>query len=155
MYSPQLPLARSRVLSPSESEVSQADPHPVGGVGGLEASLLSLIHHHHQRSVLLRDRTEKARRDAIRSAGAVSDLLVEAVNGGVQEAFLNQKRIELEIRASAATVSCFMKQTDHWLASTHALNSAIKEIGDFENWMKTMDFECKSINAAIRNIHQP
>ncbi|XP_030537487.2 biogenesis of lysosome-related organelles complex 1 subunit 1-like [Rhodamnia argentea] len=154
MYSPQLPLARTRVLSPSESEICHADPHPVG-VGGLEASLLSLIHHHHHRSVLLRDRTEKARRDAIRSAGAVSDLLVEAVNGGVQEAFLNQKRIELEIRASAATVSRFVKQTDHWLASTHALNSAIKEIGDFENWMKIMDFECKSINAAIRNIHQP
>ncbi|PWZ18750.1 Biogenesis of lysosome-related organelles complex 1 subunit 1 [Zea mays] len=29
-----------------------------------------------------------------------------------------------------------------------------KEIGDIENWMKIMDFDCKSINAAIRNIHQ-
>ncbi|AQK82270.1 Biogenesis of lysosome-related organelles complex 1 subunit 1 [Zea mays] len=29
-----------------------------------------------------------------------------------------------------------------------------REIGDIENWMKIMDFDCKSINAAIRNIHQ-
>ncbi|KAF8018848.1 hypothetical protein BT93_H3669 [Corymbia citriodora subsp. variegata] len=118
------------------------------------ASLVSLIRHHHHQSVVLRDRAEKAKRDAIRSAAAVSDLLVEVVNGGVEEAFINQKRIELEIRALAATASRFMKQTDHWLASTHAINSAIKEIGDFENWMKIMDFDCKSINAAIRNIHQ-
>ncbi|KAI6686996.1 hypothetical protein NL676_032909 [Syzygium grande] len=154
MYSPQLPLARTRVLSPSQLDPAQADSHPVAGGGGLETPLLCLIHHHHHRSVLLRDRAEKAKRDAIRSAAAVSDLLVEAVNGGVQEAFLNQKRIELEIRALAAAVSRFTKQTDHWLASTHALNSAIKEMGDFENWMKIMDFDCKSINAAIRNIHQ-
>ncbi|XP_030537552.1 biogenesis of lysosome-related organelles complex 1 subunit 1-like [Rhodamnia argentea] len=155
MYSPQLPLARTRGFSPSESEKSQADRHPVGGSGGgLEASLVSVMQRHHHHSVVLRDRTDKARKDAIRSAAAVSDLLVEAVNGGVQEAYVNQKRIELEIRALAATVSRFMKQTDHWLASTHAINSAIKEIGDFENWMKIMDYDCKSINAAIRNIHQ-
>ncbi|KAL3752497.1 hypothetical protein ACJRO7_013195 [Eucalyptus globulus] len=157
MYSPQLPLARTRVLSPSGSEPYLADRHPVGGGGGggaLEASLLGLIHDHHHSKVLLRDRAEKAKKDAIRSAAAVSDLLVQTVNGGVQEAFLNQKRIELEIRALAATVSRFTKQTDHWLASTHALNSAVKEIGDFENWSKIMDYDCKSINAAIRNIHQ-
>ena len=31
---------------------------------------------------------------------------------------------------------------------------AWQEIGDFENWMKTMEFDCKSISAAIYNIHQ-
>lgn len=30
----------------------------------------------------------------------------------------------------------------------------LQEIGDFENWMKIMDFDCKSINAAIPNIYQ-
>ena len=30
----------------------------------------------------------------------------------------------------------------------------LQEIGDFENWMKTMEFDCKSIVAAIHNIHQ-
>ncbi|KAL3750556.1 hypothetical protein ACJRO7_011543 [Eucalyptus globulus] len=156
MNPPQLPPGRARGSSPSESEKSPADRHPGGGGGGggLEASLVSLTHHHHHQSVVLRDRAEKAKRDAIRSAAAVSDLLVETVNGGVEEAFLNEKRIELEIRALAATASRFMKQTDQWLTSTHAMNSAVKEIGDFENWMKIMDYDCKSINAAIRNIHQ-
>ncbi|XP_018828601.1 biogenesis of lysosome-related organelles complex 1 subunit 1 [Juglans regia] len=149
MYSPQLPLARTRVpYSSSSSETPNADP------GGLEASLLQFIHHHHEASLGLREHTERAKKDAIRNAARVSDLLVDAVNGGVQEAFVNQKRIELEIRALAATIARFMKQTDHWLTATHAINTAIKEIGDFENWMKTMEFDCKSVSAAIHNIHQ-
>ncbi|KDP45729.1 hypothetical protein JCGZ_17336 [Jatropha curcas] len=148
MYPPQLPLARTRVVSPQDVDKSQAEP------GGLEASLLQLMQDHHNTSLRLRDRTEKAKKDAIRNAVRVSDLLMDAVNGGVQESFINEKRIELEIRALAVTISRFMRQTDQWLAATHAINTAIKEIGDFENWMKTMEFDCKSISTAIRNIHQ-
>ncbi|XP_021278308.1 biogenesis of lysosome-related organelles complex 1 subunit 1 [Herrania umbratica] len=148
MYSTQLPQARGRVLSSSEIHKSQS------GSGDLESCLLQIYHHHHQNSLTLRDQTEKAKKDAIKKAGRVSDLLVDAVNGGVQETFMNEKRIELEIRALTATVGRFMKQTDQWLAASHAINTAVKEIGDFENWMKSMDFDCKSINTAIRNIHQ-
>ncbi|WVY90694.1 hypothetical protein V8G54_036208 [Vigna mungo] len=148
---------------------------------GLEASLHHLLELHHHKSLALTQRTEKAKKDAIRKTERVSDLLVEAVNGGVHESFINQKRIELEIRALAATITRFMKQTDQWLATTHVLNTALKidgtifeflfwhfltyerierfgstsmEIGDFENWMKIMEYDCKNITTAIQNIHQ-
>ncbi|WCJ34711.1 Biogenesis of lysosome-related organelles complex 1 subunit 1 [Euphorbia peplus] len=148
MHSSQLPLARPRAASPWEIEKPQPQP------GSLEASLLQLMHEHHQKSRLLRENTEKAKKDATLKAVNVAKLLMDAVNGGVQECYINEKRIELEIRALAATISRFMGQTNQWLTATHAINSAIKEIGDFENWMKTMEFDCKNINAAICNIHQ-
>lgn len=94
--------------------------------------------------------TEKAKKEAAR----VADLLVDKVNGGVQESFVNEKRIEMEIRGLAASIVRFMKQSDQWLAATHSINTAIKEIGDFENWMKTMEYDCKSITTAIHNIHK-
>ncbi|URE44537.1 GCN5-like protein 1 (GCN5L1) [Musa troglodytarum] len=97
---------------------------------------------------------DKAKKNALRTAMRVSELLVDTVNGGVEDSFINEKRVELEIRALASTIMRYKKQTDQWLAASHALNTVIKEIGDFENWMKIMDFDCKSINAAIRNIHQ-
>ncbi|XP_011080748.1 biogenesis of lysosome-related organelles complex 1 subunit 1 isoform X2 [Sesamum indicum] len=100
-------------------------------VGSLEASLLQMINDHNHASVELRENT---------------------VNGGVQEVFINEKRIEMEIRALAATIMRFSKQTDQWLTASHAINNAVKEIGDFENWMKTMELDCKSISAAICNI---
>ncbi|XP_062086725.1 biogenesis of lysosome-related organelles complex 1 subunit 1 [Humulus lupulus] len=144
MYPPSpLATARTRVGSFSDVDLS-----------GLESSLLQLVQDHHQSSLRLRELTEKAKKDAIKNAARVSDLLVDAVNGGVQECFVNEKRIELEIRALTATITRFMKQTDQWLTATHAFNTAVKEIGDFENWMKTMEFDCKSVVAAIHNIHQ-
>lgn len=97
---------------------------------------------------------EKAKKDAIKKAARAAELMVEAVNRGVQESFINEKRIEYEIRALAATITRFTKQTDQWLTVSHSMNTAIKEIGDFENWMKIMEFDCKSITAAIHNIHQ-
>ncbi|KAE8729072.1 Bioproteinsis of lysosome-related organelles complex 1 subunit 1 [Hibiscus syriacus] len=144
----QLPQTLGRVLSSSKMNKS----HP--GIGDLESSLIQIYNHHHQNFLQLRDQAEKAKKEAIRKAGRVSDLLVEAVNGGVQESFVNEKRIEAEIRVLASTIARFMKQTDQWLAASHSINTAVKEIGDFENWMKSMDFDCKSINAAIRNINQ-
>ncbi|XP_048323704.2 biogenesis of lysosome-related organelles complex 1 subunit 1 isoform X1 [Ziziphus jujuba] len=144
MY-PGTPITAARARVPSSSE---AEP------GGLEASLLELFHDHQNSSLRLRELTENSKKEAIRKASRVSDLLVDAVNGGVQECFIIEKRIELEIRVLAASIARFMKQTDQWLTATHAINTAVKEIGDFENWMKTMEFDCKSINAAIHNIHQ-
>ncbi|KAM3303119.1 biogeneis of lysosome-related organelles complex 1 subunit 1 [Capsicum chacoense] len=128
--------------------LKQVDGH------GLEASLIQIINSHNSSSLNLRQSTEKAKKDAVRSATRVSELLVDSVNKEVQEAFVMQKRIEMEIRALAASILQFGKQTDQWLAASHSINTAIKEIGDFENWMKTMEFDCKSINAAICNIHQ-
>ncbi|KAL2317390.1 hypothetical protein Fmac_031266 [Flemingia macrophylla] len=121
---------------------------------GLEGSLQHLVEVHHHKSLLLAHNAEKAKKEAILKVEHVSDLLVEAVNGGVQDSFVNQKRIELETRTLAATITRFIKQTDQWLAATHALNTALKEIGDFENWMKIMEYDCKSITTAIQNIHQ-
>ncbi|CAM8881726.1 unnamed protein product [Rhodiola kirilowii] len=148
MYSPQLPLARPRAAFSSDAARSSLE------TGQLEDSLLWLVHEHNQSSHKLRDFTEKAKKNAIRSAGRVSELLVDTVNGEVQDAFVNEKRIELEIRALTEIIVRFGKLTDQWLAASHAINTAIKEIGDFENWMRTMEFDCRSITTAIRNIHE-
>ncbi|CAI9105642.1 OLC1v1004617C1 [Oldenlandia corymbosa var. corymbosa] len=94
--------------------------------GGLEASLLQMINAHNQSAVQLREHTEKAKKDAITSAKRVATLLVDCVNGGVQEAFIMEKRIEMEIRLLAAAILRFGKNTDQWLAASHSINTAIK-----------------------------
>ncbi|KAK6935651.1 Biogenesis of lysosome-related organelles complex 1 subunit 1 [Dillenia turbinata] len=150
MQKPALPVPREHLLSASEIERWNS----AAEAGGLEAALLHLLHLHNQSSLLLREQIEKAKKEAIKSGRRVSGLLVDAVNGGVQECFINQKRIEGEIRSLASTFMRFSKQTDQWLAASHSINTAVKEIGDFENWMKTMEFDCSSISAAIHNIHE-
>ncbi|KAJ0985458.1 hypothetical protein J5N97_003814 [Dioscorea zingiberensis] len=145
--------------SPSPTFSSASSPAVMEGtkkpeIEDFETSLHRIFHEHHQASLRIRDQAERAKKDAVRSAAVVSELLVDAVNGGVQSLFLNEKRIEFEIRALVSSILRYKKQTDSWLAASHAMNSVLKEIGDFENWMKIMDYDCKSINAAIRNIHR-
>ncbi|KAL9229537.1 hypothetical protein vseg_004994 [Gypsophila vaccaria] len=125
------------------------------GSNRLEASLADMLHQHHISAASLRLQTETAKKEAMRAGARVSELLVATVNGGVEECFLNEKQIELEIRSMSATVARFQKQTHQWLTASRALNDAIKEIGDFENWINVMLFDCHNITAAIRNIHQP
>jgi biogenesis of lysosome-related organelles complex 1 subunit 1 len=72
--------------------------------------------------------TDRAKKDALSSAQSLSNLLIGTVNGGVEEAFINEKRIEMEIRALLGTIARYKKQTDQWLATTHALNTVIKVI---------------------------
>ncbi|XP_042044354.1 biogenesis of lysosome-related organelles complex 1 subunit 1-like [Salvia splendens] len=79
---------------------------------------------------------------------------MKVVDGGVHDIFINEKRIKVEIQALSATIMRFSKQTDQWLAVSRAMNTAVKEIEDFENWMKTMELDSKRISAAICNIHQ-
>lgn len=69
---------------------------------------------------------EEARREACRAASRVSELLVGAVNGGIEEAFVNEKRIELEIRALMSTVLRYSRQASQWHSMSQALNSALK-----------------------------
>ncbi|KAH7577295.1 hypothetical protein JRO89_XS01G0232700 [Xanthoceras sorbifolium] len=114
MHSPN-PLARARVLLTPEAEV-----------GGLEASLLQLVQNHQHSSLRLREQTERAKKESIINAKRVSDLLMDALNGGVQDSYVIEKSIEIEIRTLAATIARFMKQTDQWLATTNAINSAMK-----------------------------
>ncbi|TVU27383.1 hypothetical protein EJB05_29991 [Eragrostis curvula] len=127
---------------------------PASGKQDLEEALLQIAQQHHHQSLRHRQQTERAKKDALRSAVRVADVLVDTVDGEAHKLFVNEKRIELEARALLSAVTRYRKQTDQWLAATNEINSALKEIGDFENWMKIMDFECKGINAAIRNIHQ-
>ncbi|XP_031496515.1 biogenesis of lysosome-related organelles complex 1 subunit 1 isoform X2 [Nymphaea colorata] len=125
--------------------------------GSLEVYLLRLVEDYHQNTNLIRENAdvlcfpEKSTKAALRAAQRVSELLLDTVNGGVQVSFTNEKLIEAEIRALAVTVARYLKQTNQWLATSHSMNSILK-IGDFENWMKTMDYECKSINAALKKI---
>ncbi|XP_074263267.1 biogenesis of lysosome-related organelles complex 1 subunit 1 [Silene latifolia] len=124
------------------------------GIDGLEASLADMLHQHNISAASLRHQTEMAKKEAIRAGTRVSEVLVEAVNGGVEECFLNEKQIEMEIRSLSVSVARFHKQTHQWLTASRALNDAVKEIGDFENWINVMLFDCHNITAAIRNIHQ-
>ncbi|XP_062204563.1 biogenesis of lysosome-related organelles complex 1 subunit 1-like isoform X1 [Phragmites australis] len=92
----------------------------------LEEALLQIVHRRHHQSLRQRQRTERAKKGALGSAVRVADLLVNTVDGGMQELFVDEKRIELEARVLLGTIAWYRKQTDQWLAATNAISSDLK-----------------------------
>ncbi|XP_024523298.1 biogenesis of lysosome-related organelles complex 1 subunit 1 [Selaginella moellendorffii] len=105
-----------------------------------------------QRSAAIRQRIDRDRKEALASAAQVSKLLERGLNAGVQEVFANEKRIESETRAVAMTVQRAVKQSNQWMSLFHSFDTALKEIGDFENWIKIMERDCEEIQSALERV---
>jgi uncharacterized protein YukE len=46
----------------------------------------------------------------------------------------------------------FQKQTGQWVTAVQTFDKALKEIGDFENWVKTMEYDMTTVASALENI---
>ena len=62
--------------------------------------------------------------------------LASAVNDGVAEVFNTQRVIESSARELQLQAAAFAKQTGRWSAMVGDFDKALKEVGDFENWVK-------------------
>lgn len=124
-------------------------------------------------------RAENKRRVALSSAYSVSGLLAENVNGGVAAVFSNQRQIEAEAKLLQSQVplrflhiTCrtadlqtykvikFSKQTTQWVQMIEGFNNALKELGDIENWAKTIERDMATIASSLeyrlqRSSHEP
>ncbi|MCO5571026.1 hypothetical protein L7F22_024757 [Adiantum nelumboides] len=121
-------------------------------MAGIEAALTSMMQEHAHRRSQAKERAEKAKQDALAAAIVVAKLLVGTLNGDVHKSFQDEKQIASEAQALAATVQRFAKQTKQWTTMVNEFDMALKEIGDFENWITTIEYDCESIANAIRHI---
>ena len=79
---------------------------------------------------------ERSRRAAAAALSQVTEELASAVNDGVAEVFNTQRVIESSARELQLQAATFAKQTGRWSAMVGDFDKALKEVGDFENWVK-------------------
>merc|ERR1712157_244721 len=99
-----------------------------------------------------RSNIDKRRQQASSLANELSDALVDSVNRGVAEAFQTQKSVEQEARALQVQASKFSKQTSQWMATITTFDNALKELGDFENYVRTLEWEIQTVSDALERI---
>lgn len=70
------------------------------------------------------------------------------------QAYLNQKRLDAEAKQLHSSATNFSKQTQQWLNLVESLSSALKEIGDVENWAKTIEGDVRTISIALESVYK-
>lgn len=65
------------------------------------------------------------------------------------QAYLNQKRLDAEAKQLHVGATNFAKQTHQWLQLIDNFSSALKELGDVENWARSIEGDMQVIQQSL------
>lgn len=70
------------------------------------------------------------------------------------QAYLNQKKLDAEAKQLHQSAIVFSKQTSQWLSLIDNFNSALKELGDVENWTRTIENDICNITTTLEYAYK-
>ena len=60
--------------------------------------------------------------------------------------------VEQEARSLQVQATKFSKQTNQWMAAITTFDNALKELGDFENYVRTLEWETQTVSDVLERI---
>ncbi|XP_034178509.1 biogenesis of lysosome-related organelles complex 1 subunit 1 isoform X1 [Osmia lignaria lignaria] len=116
--------------------------------------LSAIVKEHQSKQAARKERQEQKRKEAVQAASNLTQALVDHLNVGnvlyrVAQAYLNQKKLDAEAKQLQHSATNFAKQTQCWLNLVEAFSSALKEIGDAENWARSIEGDMRTIATAL------
>jgi len=116
--------------------------------------LSSLVKEHQARQVVRKEQQEIKRKEALTAANNLTTALVDHLNVGVAQAYLNQKRLDSEAKQLHLNATNFSKQTTAWLQLIDSFNNSLKEVGDVESWAKTIETDMRAISSTLEYAYK-
>jgi len=111
--------------------------------------LSSLVKDYQARQAVRKEKQEVKRKEALSAATNLTTALVDHLNVGVAQAYLNQKRLDSEAKQLHLNATNFSKQTTAWLQLIDSFNNSLKEVGDVENWARTIEGDMRTISSTL------
>ena len=96
-----------------------------------------------------RDLQEVRRKEIQQLCSQLNVLLVNKMNGRVEGAYINQKKLQSHTRQLQYNSANLQKQSEQWLKLLDNFNEALKEIGDVSNWAKSLEDELTKISHTL------
>lgn len=72
----------------------------------------------------------------------------------VAQAYLNQKRLDAEAKQLQVNATNFSKQTQQWLNIVESFSTALKELGDVENWTKAIEEDVRIVTNTLEKVYK-
>lgn len=111
--------------------------------------LSSLVKGHQAKQSARKESQEKKKKEVTAAVTALTHALVDHLNSGVAQAYVNQKKLDTETKILQANAAHFAKQTTQWLKLVEEFNQSLKEIGDVENWARSIETDMRTISSAL------
>lgn len=88
------------------------------------------------------------------AANNLTTALVDHLNVGVAQAYLNQKRLDSEAKQLHLNATNFSKQTAAWLQLIDSFNTSLKEVGDVESWAKSIETDMRAVSSTLEYTYK-
>lgn len=89
-----------------------------------------------------------------RLIGNTANRCLGSVCSSVAQAYLNQKRLDAEAKQLHHSATNFAKQTQQWVTLVEGFSSALKEIGDVENWAQSIEGDMRTVTSALEYAYK-
>ncbi|CAB3359345.1 biogenesis of lysosome-related organelles complex 1 subunit 1 [Cloeon dipterum] len=116
--------------------------------------LSAVLKEHQARQQGRKEQQELKRKEAIKASNDLTQALVDHLNVGVAQAYLNQKRLDTEAKHLHHNATTFAKQTQQWFLLVQNFSSALKEIGDVENWAKSIEGDMRLVSSSVEYAYK-
>merc|ERR1711934_514318 len=116
---------------------------------GKRRMLQELVRQHKAAQLDLLERNEQCRQAAVQSVGNVTSALLDSVNAGVAEVFMNQEDLEREVKQLQAQSTRLAKSTQNWVRLMNDMSHSLKELGHVESWAKALETDMREIATTL------
>lgn len=72
----------------------------------------------------------------------------------MERAYNNQRALENEAKVLQYNVNQFSKQTQQWMNMLENFNQSLKELGDVENWARTIETDITTLASALEYAYK-
>jgi len=113
-----------------------------------------MLKEHQLKQIRKRDEIDHKRNAAILSSVQFTSKVVNHLNDGVAQTYLNQRKLDSEAKQLVTNIEQFSRSINQWVGLMNGFNDALKQLGDVENWARVIETDMREISSILEYVHK-
>nr|CAB3225708.1 biogenesis of lysosome-related organelles complex 1 subunit 1-like [Phallusia mammillata] len=115
--------------------------------------LTSMLKQHRGKQYAHKQSQERRRQEATTALYKFNEGVMKSINTGVSTSYVNQCALDSEMKQLQTQAAHFTKITSRWINELSAFQTALKELGDVENWATSIENDLNSVANSLEYLH--